>query len=425
MTSKPGMLRSILALVACIGVLKLSAQDTLQLKLPDAERIFIEKNLSLIAEKYNVSIAKAQVIQAKLFDNPNIQLTGNIYNPQLHKAFDVSNKTGEYMVDVQQLVRLAGKRNKQVKLAEINTNIATDNFYDLLRTLRYTLRSDFFQLYYLQRSINAYEQQVSSLDALSNAYSELQKKGVVTLKDALRIKSLLYSIKASITDLQNQANDVNAELQLLMQNNKTYFIPQFDTASFDISKLPLQSLVDSAYANRYDLRQAQDFVQYNQQNYMLQKALAVPDLTLGAQFDKRGSFVENASFLSVGIDLPFFNKNQGNIKAAKINIDQSKSVLQLQQATVENEVQKAYAKALNSDKMLRSFDPTFRQQLDKLLEGITENFTKKNISLLEFTDFYESYRDNILQLDQLQNERMQALEEINFAVGTNIISTNP
>jgi len=160
---------------------------------------------------------------------------------------------------------------------------------------------------------------------------------------------------------------------------------------------------------------------YNQQNYALQKSLRVPDLTLGAEFDKRGSYINNASFLNAAIDLPFFNRNQGNIKAAKISIDQSKTQLELQRQTVENDVQKAYVKLLTTNKMLQSFDPGFRSQFQRLMDGVTDNFLKRNISLIDFTDFVESYKNNVLQLNQLQNDRMQAIEALNFSIGKPII----
>ena len=155
---------------------------------------------------------------------------------------------------------------------------------------------------------------------------------------------------------------------------------------------------------------------------MLQKALAKPDITFGAQFDKRGSFVENASFLNLAIDLPFFNRNQGNIKAAKISIDQSKVLVAQQKMEIENEVQRAYVKALNTDKMLQRIDPKFRDEFENLLHGITDNFQKKNIGLIELTDFYESYKNNVLQINQLQNEKMQAIEYLHFAIGKTIIN---
>lgn len=418
LSALPGLLFMLLQL-------SVQGQDTLHITLPEAENKFSDKNLSLLAEKYNIGIAQAQVIQARLRINPNIQFTGNVYNPEQKKFLDVSNKTGEYIVGAQQLILLAGKHNKQIQLAETNSALAQNRFFDLLRTLHFTLRSDFFQAYFLQNSINAYQVQIAALDSLNSTYEKLVSKGVVTLKDAVRIKALLYSLRAEQTSLQNQFNDTEAEIQLLLQDNKTWYIPvsEINTATIpSVKNFSLQTLVDTALANRYDLKIAQNNLLYDQQNYNLQKALAVPDLTAGASFDKRGSFVESASFFNLAIDLPFFNKNQGNIKAAKTSIDQSKVLLNQQNFEVENDVQKAYTKALNTDKMLTSIDPGFRTDFEQLLKNITVNFQKRNISMLEFTDFYESYKQNVLQLNQLQNDRIQAIENLNFAIGKTLFN---
>jgi cobalt-zinc-cadmium efflux system outer membrane protein len=413
-------------LLLLIAGISAKAQDSLHITLQDAEKQFLEKNLELLAEKYNVSIAKAQIIQARLYNNPNLTLSGNIYNPDRKKFFDISNQTGQYEVGIQQLISLAGKRNKQVQMARTNADMAENAFFDLLRTLRFTLRSNFYQAYYLQSSMNAYAEQIATLEKMDATYKDLQQKGLVTLKDAVRIRSLLYSLRAERTNMQNQLNDQEAALQLLLQNNHTWFVPDMPDNAIagipEVRQTSLASLVDSAYANRQDLLLAQNNLQYNQQNYSLQKAIAVPDLTLGANFDKRGSFVNNATFLNLGIDLPFFNRNQGNIKAARYSVDQTKLLVQQQTQAVENEVQTAYVKAVNTDKMLESVDPAFRGQFEQLLHSITDNFMKKNISLLELTDFYDSYKENILQLNQLQNDRMQAIETLNFAIGKTLFN---
>jgi cobalt-zinc-cadmium efflux system outer membrane protein len=132
--------------------------------------------------------------------------------------------------------------------------------------------------------------------------------------------------------------------------------------------------------------------------------------------------VESASFFNAAIDLPFFNRNQGNIKAAKTSIAQSKLQLNQQTFVVENDVQKAYSKALNSDKLVATIDPEFRNQFQELFKSVTTNFEKRNISMLEFTDFIESYKQNTLQLNQLQNDRMQAIENLNFALGKTLLN---
>ena len=417
--------RGILYVFAMLCGIGANAQDTLRLTLQQAEQQFIENNLILLAEKYNIDAAKAQVLQAKLYNNPSIAVSGNAYNPENRKYPDISNRTGQYTIDVQQLIVLAGKRNKQVQLAHTNSKLAEERFMDVLRTLRYTLRSNFYRTLYLQNSYQAYTVQIASLERLNATYQELHTRGAVTLKDAVRIKSLLYALKAEQTSLQNEINDVGAELQLLLQMNDRYISPVADEnhSLFPmVSKQELQKLLDSAYTNRYDLKAAQTNIVFAEQNYALQKALAVPDLTLGGTFDKRGAHVENATFLNLAIDLPFFNRNQGNIRAARIDIAQSKVLLQHQRMVVENEVQKAYNKALHAERVLQTIDPGFRNDFEKLLQSVTENFQKRNISLLEFTDFYESYKDSLLQLNQLQNEMMQAIEELHLAIGKTIIN---
>ena len=401
----------------------LHAQDSLTLTLQQVEQQFVAKNLQLLAAKYDIDIAKAQVIQARLFNNPSVQISSALYNQDDHKLLDVSNSTGQYGISVQQLVTLAGKRNKQIKLAELNVAQSENAFFELLRTLKFTLRSDFYNAYFLQHSITAFTQQINTLKQLDSTYSAFQSKGLVTLKDAVRIRSLLYSLQAQQTDMQNQWSDVQSELQLLLQDNKNFIVPYVGGAQLDFTTpvLTLQQLLDTAYANRYDLKIANTAVAYNQQNLALQKALRVPDLTLGAEFDKKGSYINNASLLNAAIGRPFFNRNQGNIKAAKVSVDQSKALYTQQQSIVENDVQKAYGKMLNTQRMLQSFDPAFSNQYEQLMKGVVENFGKRNISLIDFTDFVESYRNNVLQFNQLQNDRRQAIESLNFAVGKSII----
>lgn len=401
------------------------AQDTVRITMPQAEKIFAEKNLLLLAGKYNISIANAQLMQAKLYNNPNVAISANLYNPVDNKLLDVSNRTGQYSIDIQKVIRIAGKRNKEIKLAETSVLLSENNFFDLLRTLRYSLRSNFYSGYYLQNSIQSYTQQIALLQKISAAYDDLKSKGIVSLRDAVRIKSLLYALQAEQVSLQNQLQDIQSELQTLLHSSNVQYVfvkPSEDEFSVSVKQLTMQALLDTAYANRYDLKLARNSIVYSEQNLALQKAMAKPDITLGGQFDKRGSFVDNASFITASIDLPFFNRNQGNIKAAKLAVEQTKIAASQQQSMLEAEVQKAYMKLLNSNKMIQSIDVFFNNEFEKLMRGVADNFQKKNISLIEFTDFIESYKNNVLQLNQLLNERAQAAESLNYATGKTILN---
>ena len=81
--------------------------------------IFSEHNLEVIAERYNIDKAEAQVVQAKLFENPVVSLEQNVYNRLNGRYFDFG-KQGETIVEVEQLIYIAGQRNKRVRLEKIN-----------------------------------------------------------------------------------------------------------------------------------------------------------------------------------------------------------------------------------------------------------------------------------------------------------------
>src|SRR5579863_2803212 len=97
-------------------------RDTLRLDLFHADKIFIDSNLQLLAQRYNIDVQRALILQARLWPNPNLSVAQGpivpIYDPNSqypHSNFFYKN---ELSAGVSQLILLAGKRNKQIKLAE-------------------------------------------------------------------------------------------------------------------------------------------------------------------------------------------------------------------------------------------------------------------------------------------------------------------
>ena len=137
------MLFMCLALIANFATAQTNNTDTLKLNIQQAEKIFMDKNLSILAAKYNIDAYSALVSQAKKWDNPTLNIDENIYNQYTKKYFDNTN-TGQTYVQVQQLIKLGGKRKAAVAIAKDNYEIAKLQLDDLLRNLRLTLHSDLF-----------------------------------------------------------------------------------------------------------------------------------------------------------------------------------------------------------------------------------------------------------------------------------------
>jgi cobalt-zinc-cadmium efflux system outer membrane protein len=115
--------------------------DSLTISLPQAEELFRKNNLQLLAQKYSIDSARANIITAKLYDNPEFGFATGFYNPTTNKFFDFSNDNREIGLQYSQLIKTAGKRNKAIQLAKTGVQITEYQFYDILRTLRYTYRN--------------------------------------------------------------------------------------------------------------------------------------------------------------------------------------------------------------------------------------------------------------------------------------------
>ncbi len=401
--------------------------DSLSLTLDSAENMFLHNNFQLLSQKYNIDAQKALVIQARLYPNPNINFATALYNPAAKAVLPLPFSTnGEVQAGISQLIILAGKRNKQVKLQQANVTLSEYQFYDLIRTLKYTLRTDFFNIYYLQQSAKVYDAEIEALQHIVNAYAQQQGTGYIAEKEIIRIKAQLYSFKSEYNDLINQINDAESELRLVLQTKASVFIaPSVDTIaekSLDPLKFSLNTLIDSAYKSRTDLLIAKANNNINKLNYDYQKSLAVPDLTANLAFDQQGSYVNNLSMAGVSIDLPLFNRNQGNIKSAKRMIDVTEATQKSVEATVEENVTRSLQKAVAEDNLYKGIDPTFIAEFEYLKNQVLINYQKRNIGLLDFLDFYDSYKQNALQLNTIQYNRVQALEDINYYTGTNFFN---
>ena len=176
------------------------------LTLKEAEQRFLERNLSLIAERYNIDMAQAQVLQARLFENPVISLEQNVYN----------RLNGETVVEVEQVIRLAGQRNKQIKLEKINKEIAEYQFEEVMRTLRQELNEKFVQVYFLSKSISIYEKEVNSLQELLAGMKLQQEKGNISLMEMSRLESMLFSLKKEKNERENELLTLRGELNVLL-----------------------------------------------------------------------------------------------------------------------------------------------------------------------------------------------------------------
>ncbi len=416
-------MKKLVIIISALITCNVFAQKAISLQ--ECESQFLKNNLYLLANHYNIDVAQAQIVQAKIWDNPSFGFEANAWAPNEDKKFFNAGNSGEKSGYIQQLIHIGGQRKNQIGLAKTNAQLAELDFSVLMQDLKFQLRNFFFSIYYDNQSIAQIDKQLSNLKTLVDNYAEQEKKGNVSLKDLVRLQNLYLSLKTNRSDLMNDIIENKKNLELLISDGTSIdIVPTPTKVELDNYQKPITTNLDdlqkTAIQNRPDLQRSDKLIEANNWNLKLQKSLAIPDVTFGASYDQLGGAFRNQTDLTIGIPLPLWNKNKGNIKTAKALVSQAEVEKKSHELEVRNEVKSAFLKYLEQKSNYELVNSSIPSNLETVYEGIYSNFVKRNISMLEFTDFLESYNQSIISLNQISKSYINACEEINHSTASKL-----
>jgi len=395
--------------------------DTLQLNFKDAEKRFLENNFSLLAQKYNVDATKALVEQARLWDNPVLSTDQNITD-NTHRYFNHNGDNGQIFVQLSQLIQTAGKRGKQIKVAQDAGKVQEAEFTDLLRNLRYNLQLDLAQVATLVGQNKVYQAEISAATELVNAVDKSYQSGNSSLKDLVRLKALLFTLQSQKIDNDRQLNDLQKELKTLLAVDPAVFIQPLIADAGPAQTLSTELLYEQAMAlrgdhlaNKYSLDQSND-------ELILQKAMAKPDVTVGAAYDQNSNYARHYFGLQISMPLPLFNRNQGDIKSATLAAKSQEMVVKNSELQLKTDVYSAVQQYKLSQQLLDNTETDFYERYDNIFNAMLKSFQQRQINLPEFIDFFDSYKETKIKILQLQLELQKSIADLNYAVGTNVVN---
>lgn len=402
---------------SCLFIQLTFGQKPLTLK--HAEQALQKNNLYLLAEQYNVSVAEAKVIQAKIWEQPYLSGEINALNPTNHTYFN-TGANGQKGLAIQQLIYLGGKKKHEVAFAQSNKEIAQLQFESLLRALKKQLSQDFYSLFFNQQTVRTLDTQISTLENLVKAYQVQVEKGNIALIEVVRLQNMLLNFRNDRNEIQKETIVLQHEIQLLtgIEQNIIPSVNDEELDRYKFAKFTQNQLIETAISTNTDYLSAKKITESQELYLKWQKALAIPDLTTGLAYDQRGGAFNNQVNLTFGIPLPLWNKNKGNIKIAEAQINQSKNSLDYKKLEIQHLVISSWEQWEHQLLQMATINNSVTKNLTNLYQGVLTNFEKRNLSIIEFTDFMESYNQSLIQLNEFKKQWILSSLQLNFVSNT-------
>ena len=387
---------------------------------------FEHANPSLRAGQIAIDESRAQEITAYLRPNPNLAVS--VDGIQLTPSQGVWRPLAGATIspNLSYLHERRHKRELRLESTQDATKIAVSGQADLERTLLFNVRQAFIQTLQEKAVLSLARENLSYYDHVLDVNRDRYKAGAIAQVDLdrLEIQRVQYE-----SDLQTaEVNLRTAKIQLLALLNDRTPVEQFDvTGPFDFSDqvVALDQVRQIALDGRPDLREALQTVEKAKTDHRLAVANGSTDPTFASWWTHNPSFNNpfdhEALGASVSVPLRIFDRNQGEKLRTQLDIGRSESLTEAARAQVFSDVDSAHATVTSTVTLLGPYKARYLQQASRIRDTISFSYQHGSASLLDFLNAQADYRSVQLSYLNLVASYLEAANQLNMAVGREVL----
>lgn len=385
-----------------------------------AKQQFLSNNPTLRAAEIGIEESRVDEITAFLRPNPDLTISVDQLNPFTGNPYQPFSNTlplisGSYLHERQH------KRELRRQSAQEGTAVAVSQLADQERNLLFDLRGAFVQVLQQKAVVALANEDLEYYDRVLEVSGARYKVGDIAQVDLDRLELQRAQFESDLEAAR--VNLRTAKIQLLALLNDRSPVDRLDiTGRFDFAEIatPLEEFREAALQNRPDLRAALQAKDKARTDYRLAVANGSTDPTIGWDV-ARDPPIPVFFGVSITIPLRIFDRNQGEKQRTQLDIGRQQHLAEAAQAQVFSDVDSAYATLQSSLTLLRTYRARYLQQAIRVRETISFSYQHGGASLLEFLQAQQDYRGIQLSYLNLVGSYMSAANQLNLAVGSEVI----
>ena len=390
-----------------------------RVSLDEAIRLALQRNHALQAQRTMILQNQAQEITANLRPNPVISWDSQffpLFNPGQFSASYLENQA-QFDFGIGYLFERGKKRQHRLEAAKDQTAVTRSQVSDDERQLIFNVSQQFVAAVLAKSTLEFAQQNLDSFRQTVDISDQRYKAGDMSQGDLLKIKLQLFQFES---DLAAARLAKSQALVALRQQLGFESVPDNYDIAGELDYQPVKGSVEDlealALRMRPDLQAAQLGVVAARSQEALAKANGKRDLDASFSYTHTAGISSGAFFFN--IDLPIFDRNQGEIARTRYAITQAQEQQSEAAQQVLTDVVNAYQSLRMNEDIIHLYQGGYVDQA-KESKDISEYSYKRGVaSLLDYLDSERTYRANQLAYRQALAGYMTALEQMREAVGT-------
>ena len=393
-------------LLLCLLQLAASAQTTLTLR--QTLRQVRENSPALRVERFNISAAQADQTTANLRPNPVLnnqtlfQLTSSLpaLTPGAEGVGLLNRQRRQFWLQATKEFDIHNKRAYRNRFAEANTNLAVKSVAETERGLLFDAANRYLDAWYARVQLALLQRAKANIDTLVQLNKVRLKDLVITTTDLTRTQLLSdqfdIQTRTAQQDLRNRLNELRLVTgitdSITVALNDSIINPPFTNPLrlYPTVSASADSLLQLASTTRTDVQVAEANLESARRNTDLQQVLAKPRNEAGLIWNPQNSVPYAGIFLT--LELPFYNRNQGEIQKSRVLQEQAGQAAALVQARIRSEIETAYQSFMTSRQNIDRYTD-IRRDADRVLASVRYAYLRGATNLIDLLEAQRSWFD--------------------------------
>jgi cobalt-zinc-cadmium efflux system outer membrane protein len=396
-------------------------KDTIEvLTLDIAVALALANNPELASYNLEIKALEFAALQQGLAPNPEFGVEAeNIFGSNDFAGFNSSETT----LLLSQDILLAGKLNKQRRVAILESDVAGWEYERQRLDLITNVRLVFIQAITLQRDIGLTKELLKiSNEFLSNINKRIEA-GKVSPAEASRTKVIVSALEISLINSELSYRSAKGQLKALLGATEIEFKDVIGELKI-VDVLPDFELLLEKLSQTPELARYNKIFERQEAIIELEDSKSVPDINLAAGWKWLNETSDNAFVFGASIPLPIYDRNQGAIEEAKIRYDQKKYELRSDRNNLISDFNTTYNSLISLSEALKKLDSESIPDSQNAFEIIRDGNLVGRFTILDVLDSQRT-------LFEIQSEYLRTLGNYNIQlarlerlIGQNIESIN-
>jgi outer membrane protein, heavy metal efflux system len=383
----------------------------------------LENNIGLLAERYNVSIAEARLITARLRPNPVLSLSADLLDLNIINKPDATAGPPEYIVHVDVPVERGGKRDARIEVAQNSISTAKFRLRNAMRGVVLDAQNAFVDVLLARDAVNLARQNYEALNNVVQINTRRVKAGDLAEVDLLRSQVATLQYQNAVSQAELRLKTAYQRLRLVIGRGLAARpVEAVGELRRDTEALAFETVLQEARQLRPDLQAERQEQARSQAELRLQIAAGKVDYSLGTEYRRQQGVAGTGNSVGffLSMPLPVRDKNQGEIERARREEEQISLQIRSLEQSVDSEVNTAYEQYLTAKTLTETFENTMLQQAQDVRRISEYSYTRGDASLVEFLDAQRAFNDTMQGYNEARAEFARQLYQLDSVSGRSV-----